>query len=99
MPSHKTKQLLTMRCIGKKGGRRQFLHLTYHPAAHLNRFLYHCKLDSQLKVWIIILALIFGFVLFNIADEPLDDTKEKTAWRAEYHPSLTIKECSEEAGC
>ena len=46
----------------------------------------------------IILALIFGFVLLNIADEPLDDTKEKTAWCEEYHPSLTIAECSEEAG-
>ena len=56
------------------------------------------KLGYLFIVWMIILALIFGFVLFIIADEPLDDTKEKTAWCKEYHPNLTYTECSAEAG-
>ena len=56
------------------------------------------KLGNLFIVWIIILALIFGFVLFMIADEPLDDTKEKTAWCEEYHPNLTFEECSIQAG-
>lgn len=56
------------------------------------------KLGYLFIGWMIILALIFGFVLLNIADEPLDDTKEKTAWCEEYHPNLTFEECSREAG-
>ena len=56
------------------------------------------RLGYLFIVWMIILALIFGFVLFIIADEPLDDTKEKTVWCEEYHPNLTFEECSEEAG-
>jgi len=56
------------------------------------------KLGYLLIVWMIILALIFGFVLFIIADEPLDDTKEKTAWCNEYHPNLTYDECAKRAG-
>ena len=56
------------------------------------------KLGYLFIVWMILLALIFGFVLFIIADEPLDDTKEKTAWCKEYHPNLTYTECSAEAG-
>ena len=56
------------------------------------------RLGYLFIVWMIILALIFGFVLFIIADEPLDDTKEKTAWCKEYHPNLTYAECSAEAG-
>ena len=46
----------------------------------------------------LILAIIFGFVLFLIADEPLEDTKEKIAWCEEYFPALTFEECSKEAG-
>ena len=56
------------------------------------------KLGYLFTVWMIILALIFGFVLFIIADGPLDDTKEKTAWCEEYHPNLTFEECSIQAG-
>jgi hypothetical protein len=56
------------------------------------------KLGYLFIVWMILLALIFGFVLFMIADEPLQDTKEKIAWCEEYHPNLTIEECSREAG-
>ena len=56
------------------------------------------KLGNLFIVWMIILALIFGLVLFIIADEPLDDTKEKTAWCEEYHPNLTFEECSKLAG-
>jgi len=56
------------------------------------------KLGYLLIVWMIILALIFGFVLFMIADEPLEDTKEKIAWCEEYFPALTFEECSKEAG-
>lgn len=46
----------------------------------------------------IIVALIFGFVLFMIADEPVEDTKEKIALCEEHHPKLTHAECSKEAG-
>ena len=56
------------------------------------------KLGYLLIGWIIILALIFGLVLFMIADEPLEDTKEKVAWCAEYFPALTFQECSKVAG-
>ena len=56
------------------------------------------KLGNLFIVRMIILALIFGFVRFIIADEPLDDTKEKTAWCEEYHPDLTFEECSIQAG-
>ena len=48
--------------------------------------------------WIIILALIFGSILFMIADEPLEDTKATIAWCEEYHPNLTFEECAREAG-
>jgi len=33
-----------------------------------------------------------------IEDGPDEETKERRKWCAEYHPSLTIKECSKEAG-
>ena len=56
------------------------------------------KLSSVLIGWMLILAIIFGFFLFLIADEPLQDTKEKIAWCAEYFPALTFEECSKEAG-
>ena len=56
------------------------------------------KLCYLLIGWIIILTLIFGFVLFLIAGEPLEDTKEKIAWCEEYLPALTFEECSKEAG-
>ena len=56
------------------------------------------QLGNLFIVWMIILALIFGFVLFIIADEPLDDTKEKTAWCEEYDTNLTFEERSIQAG-
>jgi len=56
------------------------------------------KLSSVFKGWMLILAIIFGFVLFLISDEPLEDTKEKIAWCEEYFPALTFEECSKEAG-
>ena len=56
------------------------------------------KLGSVFIGWMLILAIIFGFVLFLIADEPLEDTKEKIAWCEEYFPALTFEECSKEAG-
>ena len=56
------------------------------------------KLSSVFIGWMLILAIIFGFVLFLIADEPLEDTKEKIAWCEEYFPALTFEECSKEAG-
>ena len=56
------------------------------------------KLGYLFIVWMIILALIFGFVQFIITDESLDDTKEKIAWCEEYHPNLTFEECSKLAG-
>ena len=56
------------------------------------------KLGYVFTGWMLILAIIFGLVLYVIADEPLEDTKEKIAWGEEYHPNLTIEECSREAG-
>jgi hypothetical protein len=56
------------------------------------------KLGYVFTGWMLILAIIFGLVLYVIADEPLEDTKEKIAWCEEYHPNLTIEECSREAG-
>ena len=56
------------------------------------------KLGYLLIGWIIILALIFGFVLFLITAEPLEETKEKIAWCEEYFPALSLEECSKEAG-
>ena len=56
------------------------------------------KLGYQFVGWMIIVALIFGFVLFMIADEPVEDTKEKIAWCEEHHPKLTHAEYSKEAG-
>ena len=56
------------------------------------------KLSYLFVCWITILAIIFGFILFIIKDEPKEDTKEKIAWCEEYHPNLTYAECAKEAG-
>ena len=56
------------------------------------------KLSFLFVCWIIILAIIFGFILSIIKDEPMEDTKEKIAWCEGYHPNLTYEECSKEAG-
>ena len=56
------------------------------------------KLSYLFVCWIIILAIIFGFILSIIKDEPKEDTKEKIPWCDEYHPNLTYAECSRQAG-
>ena len=51
--------------------------------------------------FMIFMACFLAFVvLLTVFMEyrPDEETKERRKWCEEYHPSLTIKECSEEAG-
>ena len=43
------------------------------------------------------IVVVVPLIVF-MEDGPNEETKERHKWCEEYHPSLTLEECSKEAG-